>query len=397
MKSISTIYTFLLPIMILPVLLYHQYHHRIIAQTSRILFRLLCIGFINLGFTNNVSIAQTLPQPTSISQHRTFQGTIHTYPITMQLVITNNEITGYYYYDRVGDPLNLQGSLRNDGTIHLEVTSPDDYEKTIESFVGRFSAANTIAGTWVMLKNNKKLSFLVNESAQSSASISVKNYEFERCFEREEETNQNVCVNVTMSLPEARSQNALFNRNLEKVVNGLLCATSGLQRQECINKSVSDVSESWAGDQLGYTITYNPVVNQAGIFSAIVDKTVEWYSPRPNSESEIRFLNYSVKTGTLITSRDLFLPGAMPFIENLIKRKINTYLKQYEGEEDPAETTYGDLDKLNFDTSFSISPKALIYHYPYYHRFGNGHAEITLPYDEIKRWINLNGPLGFVK
>ncbi len=395
MKSISTIYTFLLPIMILPVLLYHQYHHRIIAQTSRILFRLLCIGFINLGFTNNVSIAQTLPQPTSISQHRTFQGTIHTYPITMQLVITNNEITGYYYYDRVGDPLNLQGSLRNDGTIHLEVTSPDDYEKTIESFVGRFSAANTIAGTWVMLKNNKKLSFLVNESAQSSASISVKNYEFERCYNYTDDSS--TCLQVNISEPEISSQRVTLTRNVAKQVKSVICEDIVISTRDCIMQSLPDFSGGWAGNVHRYTFSFNLSLNQFGILIASVNKTEEWYLPRNNSESEIRFLNYSVKTGTLITSRDLFLPGAMPFIENLIKRKINTYLKQYEGEEDPAETTYGDLDKLNFDTSFSISPKALIYHYPYYHRFGNGHAEITLPYDEIKRWINLNGPLGFVK
>jgi hypothetical protein len=379
-----------------------KFTRRALSVTSRLTPMLLVWGlftilvfFTMLGFFTKVSLAQTLPSPTSISYHRTFQGTVHTYPITMYLVINQNDVNGYYYYDRVREPLYFSGTVRNDGTMNLAVNAPADDVGTIESFVGRMTSDNAINGTWVMLKNNKKLAFSVKENPAFSTQITIKNYQFERCAGN---TEDDPCVTVDMSIPEIRAVNAVLSNNIIMDIKEHLCEDAYMKTAECFLKSLPDLLASDAGIDYGSSVSYYIFLNQVGILSSGIEKTIDWSSPRPSSETTTRFMNYSIKTGQKITTRDMFMPGTLPFIENLIKSKISAYLKQdSEENEDDVEIIRGDLDNLKLDTSISIAPYALVYHYPYYHYAGNGYTDIMLPYNEIKRWINPNGPLGFVK
>lgn len=347
------------------------------------------------SFFSSLCLAQSLPQPASMSYHRTFQGTIHTYPITMNVVISQNEVNGYYYYDRVRDPLYFSGTVRSDGTMNLAVNDPNEYDKTIESFVGRISSDNAITGTWVMLKNNKKLAFSVKEIASSSASITFRYYEFERC---NRDTDDKSCVTANISIPEINSANTLLSNNMMRDIKEHLCEDAYMKTAECFLKTLPDLSESGVNNNYDLSVSVYIFLNQLGILSSSIEKRLEWDQPRPISETTTRFMNYSIKTGQKISSRDMFMSGTLPYIENLIKSKIRAYVKQdLEENYGGGELYYDDLDKFNLDTSISIAPYALIYHYPFYHSSGNGYTEIMIPYDEIKRWINPNGPLGFVK
>lgn len=337
------------------------------------------------------SFAQSLPQPSSIIYHRVFKGTIHTYPITMYLVINQNDVNGYYYYDRVREPLDFSGTVRKDGMINLRVRAQEDYDNIIESFVGTLSPNNTISGTWVMLKNNKKLAFSVNEVTRMGANVIEKIYNFEHCFTNEIFTEK-TCASINLTLPEIRSMSAMLNRNITMDLNEFICEDAYLKMSDCLLKDIRDNAE---GDLVAYSVYYDVHLNEFGILSFTTDKSTEWSGSKYIDRITLR-RNYSINTGNEITFQDMFMPGTLPFVHNLFKRKIISENELEAEESDLVELI--EPDEIDFEGSFVITPKALLYFHPFTDFNGySGFDEFMLPYTEIKRWINPNGPLGFVK
>ena len=106
-----------------------------------------------LAQTSENAAASTLPA----TFYMKLKGTIGDgIPVTMDLIREDTTLTGTYYYDKIGMPLNLYGSVKGDEMKFRLRESNAQYDET-GTFEGKFSNAATIEGTWTNAKNKKQL------------------------------------------------------------------------------------------------------------------------------------------------------------------------------------------------------------------------------------------------
>jgi hypothetical protein len=87
----------------------------------------------------------------------TFSGSIGEYPVTLIMEIIDNEVSGRYYYNRIGQAIEFNGTV-NDSQYILESLYGGDVEK--EVFVLNIHQ-NELLGTWQ--KQEKKLSVTLTQ------------------------------------------------------------------------------------------------------------------------------------------------------------------------------------------------------------------------------------------
>jgi len=49
-----------------------------------------------------------------------YQGAIGKYPIQLELTVEDGKASGHYFYESIGKPISLKGTLSEDGTLLLE-------------------------------------------------------------------------------------------------------------------------------------------------------------------------------------------------------------------------------------------------------------------------------------
>jgi hypothetical protein len=99
-------------------------------------------------------------------------------PVRMYLSETAQSLSGYYLYVRVGRPIYLQGSLANDGGIHLEEYDAAKPGKSSGAFDGQVRKDGELRGTWAADPKKKSLAFQL-KPALDAAERARKYYEGE--------------------------------------------------------------------------------------------------------------------------------------------------------------------------------------------------------------------------
>jgi len=98
-------------IVIFALWIYTEFHiaRRYHQMTSKAKFFILIIA---IGFSECYS-----------QQYKKYTGTVGSYPITMHLNVMNNDVIGMYFYDRIGEPIELSGRI-SENTINLNEYFP---------------------------------------------------------------------------------------------------------------------------------------------------------------------------------------------------------------------------------------------------------------------------------
>ena len=105
--------------------------------------------------------------------------------ITMDIVkrkdSTNKtqSLSGYYYYDNIGMPLDIYGSINDSNKF--EFTEVDGKGNKTGSFKGEFTNENEMKGVWINPKTKKELPFILNEAAVSVAQFEFSEFHNENC------------------------------------------------------------------------------------------------------------------------------------------------------------------------------------------------------------------------
>jgi len=102
--------------------------------------------FLCLSLTLN-SFCQVANKP--VSWYKCMKGTIGKYPITMHLHKWQKNYTGYYYYDRSQQPIEISGTDSANSRMGLSayLPGPEGQNELSESFVGKWDG-NSLTGTW---------------------------------------------------------------------------------------------------------------------------------------------------------------------------------------------------------------------------------------------------------
>jgi hypothetical protein len=112
---------------------------------------------------------RAVPAQTALWRH--YSGTINkTIAIQADILAEEESLTGFYFYERVGKPIRLSGSVAAGGTSRLAETDPEG--KETGAMLGSFSARMaSFTGSWKSPDGKKTLPLFLKEDYSGSAGL----------------------------------------------------------------------------------------------------------------------------------------------------------------------------------------------------------------------------------
>lgn len=343
------------------------------------------------------------PQPlggtTATGQAKFFKGSIGSnLGLQMKLLRDGEQVTGNYFYQKVGTRIELKGTVDKTGNLTL-----DEYDtsgKQSGSFKGLWRTDNedgldSIAGNWSKPGGEKKTAFSLHEqpiALSGGAEIVAKQIR---------ETNKKLNYKIDIGYPEvlAPLDNRFnkFNQEAKDLVTRMVSAfrkeRAGAAKDEAQTAEPSTLSELTSDLSGDYTIA---IANDA-LISVRYD--IGGYSAgaaHGNSSSYV--LNYEVKTGKMLKLPDLFKPGTK-YVQSISSYCIKDLKKQSKGSEGglPEEMIQEGAgpSAQNF-RSWTISKKGLMMTFDAYQvgPYAAGPQNVLIPYSVLRDLINPDGPIG---
>jgi len=365
----------------------------------------LTICLIMLACNSNPSMNKSVNQTeTKLELQNTFykkmKGTIGDIAITMDLLKTDSTLTGSYYYNNVGIPLAINGTITTEGKIEMsEINkielSPikDDYEDS-GNFSGAFEGNNIIKGTWVNTKTKKSLPFQLTEITDSVTSITFETLHNENCananndIKNATEEADTICTTLDISLikiltPYPASTN-LINQS---IVKNICDFSQGNKKGNSIKDLLNSINNVAEDEGYELIIGSDLVTNDNNILCIeIWDYYMGHHTAHPTSQSIL--CNYDVRTGKTITLNDILLPN--------FKNKLNQIGEQIFIRTNGKEGWDFKEGMFKLNDNFAITTGGIKFSFNQYEIGGyvSGAPDVFIPYKDINDLINPNGQIG---
>ena len=336
---------------------------------------------------------------TPAPQTKFFSGSIgSTLGLQMKLLRDGNNLTGSYFYQKVGTKINLKGSVDNEGNLSLEEF--DAAGKTSGVFRGLWKTKEdgtiNLVGNWSKPNSDKKIAFSIHEepiSFSGTAEVVAKTIKSSSKTPKYE-----IDADYPQVVGAADTRFDKFNQEAKNLVARKVAEF----RKDIAERSAEvnvDTNEMGSDLSVGYTIGF------ASDELISVEFGIGGYyagAAHPNSYTEV--INYDAKNGKLLKLADLFKPGAK-FLAAIsaysmkdLKAKSKTQGADSMLTDDTIKEGAGP-DLKNFK-SWTITPKGLAITFDSYQvaPYAAGPQEVLIPYTVLKDLINPDGPAGrFVK
>ncbi len=337
----------------------------------KILFKLCFLAIIPFtAFANPLSSGLLSPD----NVYMKLQGKIaDKYAITMDIIKRRDTITkainisGSYYYDNVGIPLDVYGKLDNGGSF--ELTERDSKGDITGIFKGNFTG-NTMKGVWINPKTKKELSFELSEATQNVAQFDFKEYYHENCERKKKNLKSHkkdtlnwgdtLCSDMSVSMISVKNLKAnaciKINALLEKTVLQPITSEKPYKNINDLLHSIDGERDfDYSDEQFGMGV----ISNEENVLCISVSYYGNTGGAHPNSYCA--FYNFNPQTGDTISLMQIMLPEA---IDNLIAVAKEKFIK-----------TNGDLkengwfyDEAEFKlaSNFAITKGGLLFQYNSY-------------------------------
>jgi hypothetical protein len=324
-----------------------------------------------------------------------FRGTIGDLTLQMKLTREADKLWGSYYYQKVGTPIELRGTIDKDGNLTL-----DEFErqgKKTGTFKGTWKTVNengliTITGNWTKPGNDKALPFSLNQEAiEFSGGIGIVTKQIK-------EANKKLKYEIDAEYPELTGSRDPDLEKFNQAAKGLVTREVDEFRKSVTEASGEEIA-SETGSDLG--IGYTVALAQDDLISVQFD-TGSYYrgAAHPNSHSQV--LNFDLKSGTALRLPDLFTPGTK-YLQTIADYCIEDLKKQSRSKDgmldDSSIESGGAADAKNYQ-SWIITKKGLGINFDAYQvgPYAAGPQFVLVPYFALKEMINPGGPLAqFVK
>jgi hypothetical protein len=342
--------------------------------------------------------AQPAVGTAATGQTKFFKGSIGSnLGLQMKLVRDGEQVTGSYFYQKVGTRIQLKGTLDKTGNLALDEF--DAGGKQSGSFKGIWRTDNedgldSIAGNWSKPGGDKKTAFSVHEEPVAlggGAEIVAKQIK---------EINKKLNYTIELGYPEilAPLDNRFdkFNQEAKNLVTRRVTefkkerAEAAAEAQTTEPSSLSELTSDLSGD---YTIA---IANDSLIS---VEYNIGGYSAGAVHGSSSSYVqNYDVKTGKMLKLADLFKPG-VKYVSAISSYCLKDLKKQSKSHDDslPDDMIQSGAgpDAANFG-SWTISKKGLNITFDAYQvgPYAAGPQSVLIPYSTLKDLINPDGPIG---
>ncbi|HJP90577.1 MAG TPA: RsiV family protein [Pyrinomonadaceae bacterium] len=329
---------------------------------------------------------------TPAAQVKYFKGSIgSSLDLQMKLMRSGDQLSGSYFYQKVGTKIDLRGNVDKDGNLTLEEFDPSGKQTGVFKGIWKVDPQDglaTLAGNWSKPPNekgsDKKTAFSVHEEPIAFTGG------VELTSKQIKESNRKLMYEVAAQYPQLIGGN---NPNFEKF-NEAARASVTKKVAEFKKNMAESKDEPKPEGSMGsdIDISYAVALAQDDLISIKFDVGSYYQgAAHPNSFSEV--INYDLKNGKQLKLSDLFKPGAkyLQAISAYCIAELKKQLDAPEGGAAPVPKNY---------QSWNITKQGLGINFDSYQvaSYAEGPQYVLVPYSKLKDLINPDGPIGqFVK
>ena len=334
---------------------------------------------------------------TPLPETKHFKGSIgSTLDLQMKLVRNGDQLTGSYFYQKVGTQITLRGTVDKDGNLTLDEFDPSGKQTGLFKGLWKVEPQDgliTLTGNWSKPAGekggDKKTAFSVHEepiSFTGDTDIVAKSVK---------ENNKKLMYEIDAQYPTLTGTNPNFEKFNQVSRMFVMKHVAQFKKDMAPEEGEEPRPENSMGSDIGIGYTIN--IAQDDLISVQFDIGSYYQgAAHPNSSSET--LNYDLKNGKQLKLSDLFNPGSKylqalstyciadlkkqskeknaELLDDQIKEGAGPTAKNYEG------WTIGRRGiGVNFD-SYQVGPYAA------------GPWFVTVPYSALKELIKPDGPIG---
>ena len=337
----------------------------------------------------------TTPPP----QTKYFKGSIgSSLDLQMKLVREGDNLTGSYFYQKVGTRITLRGTVDKNGNLSLDEFDPSGKQTGV--FKGLWTVDSkdnsiTLAGNWSKPPGekgeDKKTAFSVHEEPINLTG------DVELVAKQIKESNKKLNYEIAVQYPQFSGGGAAANPNFEKF---------NQTARALVTKEISEFKKAMAPEEgeepppegsMGsdLSVGYEVTLARDDLISVKFDIGSYYQgAAHPNSYSHV--VNYDLKNGKPIKLADLFTPGAK-YLQAISAFCIADLKKQSSEKgllEDQIREGAGPNAK-NFQ-SWTISKQGLGINFDSYQvgPYAAGPQFVLVPYSALKDMIKPDGPIG---
>ena len=334
----------------------------------------------------------TTPAPRTIY----FKGSIgSSLDLQMKLVRADPQLTGSYFYQRIGTRINLKGTIDPDGKFVLEEFDPAGKQTGIFKGVWTVNAQDTLihlSGLWSKANqkdSDKSAAFSVYEEPISLSG------DVELIAKQIKESNKKLMYEIEAQYPQFSGGN---NPNFEKfnqLVRGVVTnKVAGFKKDMAPEEGEEPRPQGSMGSDLG--IAYEIALAQDDLISVEFD-IGSYYQGAAHPNSYTETVNYDLKNGKQLKLSDLFQSGSK-YLQALANYCIADLKKQSKakGEELPADMLQsGAAPTTKNYQSWKITRTGLGINFDSYQvgPYAAGPQYVLVPYANLKEFINPAGPI----
>ena len=327
-----------------------------------------------------------------------FKGSIgSSLDLQMKLVRTGDQLSGSYYYQRIGTRINLRGKIEQDGNFTLDEF--DQAGKQTGIFKGLWAVESqdgmaVLAGLWSRPEEKsveKKTPFSLHEEPIALTG------DVEIVGKQIKESNKKLMYEIAAQYPQfAGGSNPNFEKFNQLVRGTVTKKVAAFKKEMQPEEGEEPRPEGSMGSDL--SVGYSVALAQDDLVSIQFDIGSYYQgAAHPNSYTEV--VNYDLKNGKQLKLADLFKPGSK-FLQALSSYCIADLKKQQAGEKGKAlldsEIENGAGPSAKNYQSWKITRKGLGINFDAYQvgPYAAGPQYVVVPYANLKDVINPDGPIG---
>ena len=330
----------------------------------------------------------------AVEETRFFKGSIgNALDLQMKLVREGEQLTGNYFYQKVGTKIDLRGSIDKDGNVTLEEFASAGKQTGVFKGVWKQAGdgAVEIKGDWTKPNSDKKTAFsLLQEPIEFSNGAEI-------VAKQIREKNKKLKYEVSAAYPQLIGVTDPNYDRFNQTVRNLISRKVGDFKKEMTPSAEDELAPDEnpvIDDSLGSDITVNYELALAKDDLIAIQFTVSSYSAgaaHPNSYTEV--VNFDLKNGKLLKLADLFLPGSK-YLETLSNFCIQELKKQAKAQGDYAAMDDDWIKRgagaelTNYD-NWTITKKGLGITFDPYQvaAYAAGPQNVLVPYSAVKEII----------
>jgi hypothetical protein len=314
----------------------------------------------------------------------------------MKLVRSGDQVSGSYFYQRIGTRINLRGKVEPDG--HFVLDEFDQAGKQTGLFRGLWTVDAQdglikLAGNWSKPPgekgSDKMTAFSVHEEPIALTG------DVELTAKQIKESNKKLMYEIAAQYPQFSGGS---NPNFEKfnqLVRGIVTKEVSQFKKDVQPEEGEERPEGSMGSDI--SIGYEVALAQDDLVSVQFDVGSYFQgAAHPNSYTEV--VNYDLKNGKQLNLSDLFKPGSK-FLQVIATYAIADLKKQSQekGSELPDDLIQSGAgaSAKNY-RSWKITRKGLGINFDPYQvgPYAAGAHYVLVPYATLKEVINPEGPIG---